>query len=405
MFSGQVEDDPQRPWAVSPFNREGLPEAGMYRHPPSIVDCTLRDGEQQAGIAFSREDKVALAEAIAGLGVAEIEIGTPAVSEEDRGAAREIVDLNLGLHLSALARAREDDVDLVRDCGLESVRISFPISRRQRQAKTGVDDDAYVEAALSISAYAKTQGLGVVFSPYDTTRCELGLLRRLLGEFRREACVDRVRLVDTAGAGSPEAISYLVRFMRQAGGGIPIEVHCHDDFGLATANTLAGAIGGAEFLSTTIGGLGERAGNAALEEVVMALRVLYGVALPVRTELLTSVAREVSRRSRIPLQPHKAVVGSNAFVHETGMVVAGVLKDPFTAEPYDPALVGQRRGIILGKKSGRASVEFKLRERGIQAPQAEVVMVLDRVKQRAIELGRALSEDEFEEIVEELGLP
>lgn len=396
--------DSREPWAVSPFNREGMVDSLIFQRPPRIVDCTLRDGEQQAGIAFSAQDKAALAEAIAGLGVAELEVGTPAASEEDRRAAREIASLNLGVEVSALARAREDDVDLVRDCGADAVRISFPISQRQRRAKTRVDDDAYVDSAVAISAYAKGQGLGVVFSPYDTTRCDLDLLGRLLGEFWKEGCVDRVRLVDTAGAGSPEAVSYLVRFMQQAGNGIPLEVHCHNDFGLATANTLAGAIAGAEFLSTTIGGLGERSGNAPLEEVVMALRILYGVELPIRTELLTSVAEEVSRRSRIPLQPHKAVVGANAFAHETGMVVAGVLRDPFTAEPYSPALVGQSRTIVLGKKSGRSSVEFKLQERGIRPRGDEMPTILNRVKQRAIELGRAITEDEFDALIEELEL-
>jgi isopropylmalate/homocitrate/citramalate synthase len=391
-------DGKTNPWAVSPFNRKGTEDSPMYRRVPRIVDCTLRDGEQQAGIVFSREDKVVLARAIASLGVAELEVGTPAASDDDRQAAQDIARARLGVEVSALARAREDDIDLVRDCGVDSVRISYPISPRQRAAKTRVDDTQYVESALSISAYAREQGLRVVFSPYDTTRCNLELLGRLLQEFRREGCVDRVRLVDTAGAGSPQAISYLVEFMRQSGDGIPIEVHCHNDFGLATANTLAGALAGAEFLSTTVGGLGERSGNAPLEEVVLALRCLYGLASSIRTELLTRVAQEVSRRAGIALQPHKAVVGSNAFAHETGMVVAGVLKDPFTAEPYSPDLVGQTRTIVLGKKSGRSSIEFKLAQRGIQASEDRVLEILDNVKRRAIELGRALSDDEFAEI-------
>ena len=192
------------------------------------------------------------------------------------------------------------------------------------------------------------------------------LLERLLAAFMREGCVDRVRLVDTAGGGGPEAISYLVDFMHEASQGLPIEVHCHNDFGLATANTLAGAIAGAEFLSTTIGGIGERSGNASLEEVVMALKCLYEVELPIETALLTEVAGNVATRAGVAWQSHKAVVGSNAFAHETGMVVAGVLNDPFTAEPYAPELVGQTRTIVLGKKSGRTAVEFKMRQAGSQ---------------------------------------
>jgi len=392
-----------RLWAVSPFNRTGTEKSPMYRRPPRIVDCTLRDGEQQAGIAFSKSDKTELAKELAGLGVSELEIGTPAVSSEDREAAEAIVRAQLGVDVSALARARQDDVALVRDCGVPSVRISYPISERQRAAKTRILDDKYIETALTICSYAQDQGMRVIFSPYDTTRCDLGLLRRLLEAFRREGCVDRVRLVDTAGAASPQAITYLTEYMHRVGG-IPIEVHCHNDFGLATANTIAGALAGGEFLSVTVGGLGERSGNAPLEEVVLALRGLYGLELPIRTERLVRVANEVARRSRIRLQPHKAVVGSNAFAHETGMVVAGVLQDPFTAEPYKPELVGQTRTIILGKKSGRSSVEFKLSEMGIRASEDQVSAVLDSVKKQAIAKGRALSEGEFKDITRAAGL-
>lgn len=387
-------------WAVSPFNQIGLNTSPMYDTPPLLVDCTLRDGEQQAGVAFSREEKVAIAKDIASLGVVEIEIGTPAVSEVDRQAIQEIVDAKLGVMTSALARATREDIDLVRDCGVDLVRVSFPISQRQRAAKTHVSDDEYISTALSISSYAKDQGLGVVFSPYDTTRTDLTLLEALLHAFRRENCVDRVRLVDTAGAGSPEAISYLVTFMHQASDGIPIEVHCHNDFGLATANTLAGAIAGAEYLSATIGGLGERSGNASLEEVVMALKCLYGIEIPFHTELIADVAERVSQRAGVAWQPHKAVVGSNAFSHETGMVVAGVLIDPFTAEPYVPELVGRTRTIVLGKKSGRAAIEFKLREAGVELPDAQVQTILERVKTRSIEIGRAITSEEFTEILQ-----
>jgi isopropylmalate/homocitrate/citramalate synthase len=390
-------------WAVSPFNRTGTDASPMYRRPPRIVDCTLRDGEQQAGIAFSKNDKIELAKELAGLGVSELEIGTPAVSSEDREAAEAIVHAQLGVDVSALARARQDDIALVRDCGVPSVRISYPISERQRAAKTRIDDDEYIDSALTICSYARNQRLHVIFSPYDTTRCNLELLGRLLEAFRREGCVDRVRLVDTAGAASPQAITYLTEYMHRLGG-IPIEVHCHNDFGLATANTIAGALAGGEFLSVTLGGLGERSGNAALEEVVLALRGLYGLEIPIQTERFVGVANEVARRSRIRLQPHKAVVGSNAFAHETGMVVAGVLQDPFTAEPYKPELVGQTRTIILGKKSGRSSIEYKLSEMGIHASEDQLLAVLDLVKNQAIAKGRALSEHEFQDITRLAGL-
>ena len=159
--------------------------------------------------------------------------------------------------------------------------------------------------------------------------------------FRQEGCVDRVRLVDTVGAASPEGVRFLIGFMREALGDIPIEVHCHNDFGLGTANTIAAALAGADYLSVTVNGLGERAGNTPLEEVVVALKVLYGIDTGVATGRLKQVSDEVERLSGVGLQPHKAVVGANCFRHETGTVVAGLMRDPFTAEPYAPEVVGQ----------------------------------------------------------------
>jgi isopropylmalate/homocitrate/citramalate synthase len=382
-------------WVIAASNRIGVEDSPAFATPPQVADCTLRDGEQQAGVVFTRKDKVALARALDLLGVSELEIGTPAVSADDREAIAEIASLGLSASLSALARARQDDVELVASTGVNGIRLSLPISERQRAAKLGLGENEFLDLALRISAYSKEKGLHVIFSPYDTTRADVGLLERLLQAFVREGCVDRVRLVDTTGAASPEAIRYLVRFMLDAGEGIPIEVHCHDDFGLATANTVAGALAGAAYLSTTMNGIGERSGNAALEEVALALKVLYGIDVGIRTEHLVEVAAEVERRSGIALQPHKPVVGANSFAHETGMVVAGLLKDPFTAETYDPAVVGQRRSIVLGKKSGRASLEFKLQSLELDVPDDAVPGLLDEVKQLAIKRKRALTDDEL----------
>jgi isopropylmalate/homocitrate/citramalate synthase len=386
---------------ISPWNREGLEAAPMFATPPVISDCTLRDGEQMAGVVFTRDDKVEIARQLDALGVRDIEVGTPAVSDEDRQATETIAASGLRASISALARALPADIDLLVQCGVAGARISQPISARQRDAKTHWDDEAYLKLALEISTYARQRGLQVIFSPYDTTRADLGLLERLLRAFEREGCVDRVRLVDTTGAATPQAIQFLVRFMIDASGGIPIEVHCHNDFGLATANTLAGALAGASYLSTTINGLGERAGNTALEEVVLALKVLYGVEVGIDTTRLRAISDEVARRSGVPLQAHKAVVGRGAFVHETGMVVAGVINDPFTAEAYAPELVGQARSIVLGKKSGKASIQFKLAQMGVSADEQVQGAILADVKTRSIELKRALTGDEFKNIVDQ----
>jgi isopropylmalate/homocitrate/citramalate synthase len=390
------------PWAVSPFNRSGLEASSGLDHPPRISDCTLRDGEQQAGVVFSRQDKVAIAALLDAANVHDIEVATPAASHEDRAAVEEIASLGLRATVSALARASEGDVDLVARTGADAVRISFPISARQRNAKLHVDDEEYLRVALAISTYAKGRGLQVVFSPYDTTRADLPLLERLLQAFRREGCVDRVRVVDTVGAASPQSIAFLVRFMREAIGDLPIEVHCHDDFGLGTANTLAGALAGAAYLSVTVNGLGERAGNTPLEEVVVALKVLYGVDTGVDTTALTALSAEVQRRSRVSLQPHKAVVGANCFVHETGTVVAGLIEDPFSAEAYAPEVVGQTRQVVLGKLSGAAAVRYKMEELDIPVTDEDVPAILALVKERSIAAHRGLSNQEVRSLADEV---
>ena len=384
---------------VSPWNRQGIEGSPAFSDPPKVADCTLRDGEQQAGLVFSKDDKIAIAKRLDSVGVHELEIGTPAVSAEDREAIEQIASLGLHASLSALARARKDDIDLVARCGVQGVRISLPIGERQRRAKLDLGDEEYLRLAFDITAYAKSQGLIVIFSPYDTTRAELGLLERLLRMLSDSRQVDRVRLVDTAGAATPQSIAFLTQFMRETGNGLPIEVHCHNDLGLATSNTIAGALAGAAYLSVTVNGIGERAGNAALEEVVVALKILYGIDLGIRTEELCSLSAEVVARSGVALQPHKAVVGRNAFAHETGMVVAGLSKDTYTAEPYAPEIVGQTRSILMGKKSGRASVEYKLRMLGIEAAPDAIDLIVHQVKDAAISKRRALSDDEFVSVV------
>lgn len=381
--------------AVSPWARDGVESSPAFVSPPRIADCTLRDGEQQPGVVFTQAQKVEIARALAAMGVHDLELGTPAVSRSDAEAIAEIVDLRLGTYTSALARAMEEDVDLVTSCGVDAVRLSMPISPRQRAAKINIDDDEYLRRALAICAYAKERNLDVIFSPYDTTRCELPLLKTLLKAFARERCVDRVRLVDTTGAASPEAIRYLLAIMHDAGEGIPIEVHCHDDFGLATANTVAAALAGAAFLSVTVNGIGERSGNAPLEEVVTALELLYGVPTGINLAALDQVSALVARQSGVEPQPHKAVVGRNSFSHESGLVVSGVVHDPFTAEPYAPELVGRKRQIVVGKKSGRVAIDAKLDELGIDVADVDTDAVLADVKAESLRLERSLTDDEF----------
>jgi len=389
--------DNQKFWETSPFSGEAH-SGSLFPQAVRVADCTLRDGEQQAGIVFTRQDKVDIARALDRLGVYEIEAGTPASSEEDRQAIEEIAGSGLKAKISALARGRRDDIDLVAKTGAYAARLSMPISTIQRVNKLKLGDEEYLKLAREMTDYAKERGLSVIFSPYDTTRSDLPLLRRLLEQFNRAGTVDRVRIVDTTGCATPQIVGLLVREMKKVTD-IPIEIHCHDDFGLAVANTIAGVQQGAEYISVTVNGIGERSGNASLEETALALKVLYGVDCGLDTTQFVEISRLVEERSGIALQAHKAVVGRGAFSHESGMVVAGLLKEPFTAESYVPELVGQKREVVLGKKSGVASVEAKLRQMGVAVPTDALPGILTKIKEEAVRTKRPVDDDWLRELV------
>jgi isopropylmalate/homocitrate/citramalate synthase len=379
----------------SPFNTVDRP-GGMAGRVVRIADCTLRDGEQQAGIALDQPAKVRIAEALAELDVYEIEAGTPASSVADADAVREICRLNLGPRVSVVCRAKVEDVDLAASLGVWGVRISLPISQIQRKAKlAAMSDDRYLELAALVTGRAKEHGLHVIFSPFDTTRADLDFVKRVAKELQHLGTIDRLRVVDTTGCALPSGIRYLVGQLGGVLDATPIEIHCHNDFGLATANTLAGVEAGASYVSTTMNGIGERAGNAATEEVAIALLGLYGIDLGINTALLRRVSELTAALTKVPVQAHKAVVGDGAFSHESGMVVAGILEDPYTAEPYPPELVGQRRTIVVGKKSGVSSLEYKAETLGIDLAGVERALLLETVKDTATSKGRALTDDEF----------
>jgi isopropylmalate/homocitrate/citramalate synthase len=379
----------------SPFNSASARAISQDRR-IRIADCTLRDGEQQAGVVLTSRDKLAIATALDEFGVYEIECGTVASGDEDRAAIAAICAAGLSAKISVLCRGIAADIDLAASLGAWGVRLSFPISPVERHHKLkGISDDDYLRKALELTAHARKKGLAVIFSPYDTTRADLPFLRRLAVDMQRSGTVDRLRIVDTTGCALPGAIAKVVRDVRAAAPDIDIEIHCHDDFGLACANTLAALECGADYVSSTVNALGERCGNASTEAVVMALEVLYGYRTGLKLGMLKKLSGLVERLSNIPVPVNKAVVGENAFRHEAGMVVAGVLKEPFTAESYDPGIVGQRREILLGKKSGLASIGFKVRQLGLDVTEERFPELLEAVKSEAVRRRRALTDDEF----------
>lgn len=382
----------------SPFNAaEGVIDA---RREIRFADCTLRDGEQQAGIVFDTKAKIRIGHLLDELGIYEIEAGTVASSEEDRRSIKLLAEAGLKAKISVLCRGVNADLEEAARLGAWGVRLSFPISKIERKHKLkDIGDEPYIERALELTALARKLGVEIIFSPYDTTRAELPFLRRLVATLSEAKAVDRLRIVDTTGCALPTAITRVVREIADAAPGLPLEIHCHNDFGLACANTLAGIEAGADYVSSTFNGLGERCGNASTEEVAMALEALYGWRTGLELSRFTDVAREISALSGIPIPVNKAVVGENAFRHEAGMVVAGVLKDPFTAEAYEPEIVGQRRQILLGKKSGLVSIAYTLERLGLSAPVERHPTILEKVKELAVAKGRAIDDDEFRSIL------
>lgn len=390
-------------WQISPFNFSQEVQKDISISSDVIIsDCTLRDGEQQAGLVFTMEDKIQIAQELDRIGVHEIESGMPAVSEEDKHAIEKICSLNLNSKITALARARKEDIDITADSGVWGVSISLPIGDIQRKYKLKMTDEEYLTTCLKLIEYAKSKGLHVILSPYDTTRVRIDFLERLLKKLKSEQTLDRIRLVDTVGSVHPVTMRYLVNKMKSFNDQLPIEVHCHDDFGLATANTLAALEAGAQIASVTVNGIGERSGNCALEEVVTSLKILYGIDIGIDLSKLKETSKKIEAISKIKLQPHKAIVGENSFTHESGMIVAGIMNNNFTGEPYLPELVGQKREFIIGKKSGVKSLKMKLEELEFPIIEKKLEQYLTKIKEFAVSNKRALTENEIIEICENI---
>jgi len=366
-----------------------------------VADCTLRDGEQQPGIVYRKDEKVLIAQQLDKLGVDEIELSMPIISQDDKEATEKIISLGLKAKISIFSRALEEDIDVAASVGAWGVRISLPAGDLQRSYKIILNDDEYISKLLHMVEYAKKKDLNVKISPYDTTRTNLDFLDRVLQEARKSGCVDGVRAVDTVAAATPESIKYLVKRMKRNLGDIPIEIHCHNDFGLAVANTIAGLQAGANIISSTVNGFGERCGNAPIEEVAVALKVLYGVDLNLDYALLKETSDLVAQYSGITLQPNKAVVGKHCFAHESGLAVAGMAKMHFLSEAYVPEMVGQKSSTVIGKKSGKKSIEIKMEQFGYKPVDSQCIdRILSEAKDFSIMHKRNLSDDELRSIIE-----
>lgn len=362
---------------VSDYARHVASELKLPRS-VRIFDTTLRDGEQTPGVSFTPDQKLLIARQLDKLGVDTIEAGTPVSSEGERKAVAAIAQAGLNAEICALARPVKEDVDAALDSGVDCVHIFISTSDLHLKHMLKMTREQVLRRAMKYVEYAKDHGVTVEFSAMDATRTDLEFLKKIYRAVV-EAGADRINVPDTVGVITPRGMYYLISQLKQVVE-VPISVHCHDDFGMATSNSLAAVEAGAEQVQVAVNGLGERAGNASLEEVVMGLRALYGIKTNVRTELLVETSELVERLTGITVPPNKAIVGDNAFAHVSGIHAHGVLEFPGTYEPISPELVGHHRRIELGKLTGRHSVEKQLRDLGVRVTKKQLAEITKRVK-------------------------
>ncbi len=387
---------------VSELNR--LPDIrGRFdtTQPVRFYDTTLRDGEQTVGVVFSPQQKLEIARKLDELGIGRIEAGFPRVSADDAEAIKLVLKANLRAEVWGFARAVQGDLDALLELGVRSTIVEISTSDIKMRAYGFVPEEVR-RRTIEAVGYAKRNGMKVVFFAVDATRSNLDFLRSVYLAALEAGAAEAV-VVDTIGACGPEAVEYLVGQVCQwVGKDVPVHFHGHNDFGLGTASAIAAVRAGARWIQGTINGMGERAGNADIGEIALALQCLYGVPVEMDLSKVREASRLVQELAGYRVDAWKPLVGENLFTRESG-AVASQFHLPQAIEPFAAELVRARRSVVLGKKSGLDNIDIKCRELGLTVPEEKRAALLAAVKQRSIEKRGLLTDDEFRALVRAVG--
>ncbi len=395
-------------WFVSPWNylpevREGLHFPGRVR----IHDVTLRDGEQQAGVIFTKDEKVRIADALAEAGIHRIEAGMPAVSPQDEAAIREIVRRNYpNTEVFAFARCMKEDVKLAADCGVKGIVVEIPSSTHMIEHAYQWKLERAIELSVEATRYAHELGLYVVFFPIDLSRAELDWGLGLIEQVARDGWMDALALVDTLGGLAPHAVPNLVRRVKERIKDKPLECHFHDDFGLGAANTLMALASGVEVAHCTVSALGERAGNAPYEELTLALLTMYGVDVGIKTERMVPIVRMLESITGMPSRNNRGIAGKGLTQIESGIISGwfrNCKENQTIVFPIAPELVGaEPLSVVLGKNSGADSIKEHLERMGESATEEEIRELVAGVKELAYKKHGLVDQEEFRDLVHQV---
>lgn len=386
-------------WLVSHFNYKDEVRS-QFEIPPKVEihDATLRDGEQTSGVVLTPEEKVEIATMLGECGIHRIEAGMPAVSKDDRIAIENIKKLNLNSKVFGFVRAKKEDIMMCHECGVDGVIIEVPIGKPKLEYQFNWSVDRVIEASIDSIRQAKSLGMYTVFFPYDTTRADELDLEKLLDAVMQNSAPDSIGIVDTMGCSYMEATEFLVKLVKEKTK-LPVEIHTHNDFGLAVANSLKAVTLGASVVHTCVNGMGDRTGNASLEEVVAGLTMLLGVDLGIDIPKLMELSDKVQELTNYPVAVNKPIVGTNNFTREAGIGADTLFSHPLAMFAINPYFLGRKPKLLLGKKSGMTSINIRLKEMNKELDEEAKAKLLADVKEMGIAKKRALTDEEFLRLV------